>query len=50
MEINVNNILKYAASNDVAILLEIDSLIGNLDILLKNEELYLFNNAKPLPM
>ena len=50
MEINVNNILKYAASNDSAILLEIDSLIGNLDILLKNEELYLFNNAKPLPM
>ncbi|NKF06573.1 DUF4037 domain-containing protein [Clostridium gasigenes] len=50
MEINVNNILKYSASNDVAILLEIDSLIGNLDILLKNEELYLFNNAKTLPM
>jgi hypothetical protein len=43
MEINVNNIFKYAASNDSAILLEIDSLIGNLDTLLKNEGLYLFN-------
>lgn len=50
MEINVNNILKYAASNDLAILLEIDALIGNLDTLLKNEGLYLFNNSKPLPM
>ena len=39
MEINVNNILKYAASNDKAILLEIDLLIDKLDILLKNEGL-----------
>ncbi|MCB2294986.1 DUF4037 domain-containing protein [Clostridium algoriphilum] len=39
MEINVNNILKYTASNNVAILLEIDLLIGKLDILLKNEGL-----------
>jgi hypothetical protein len=35
MEINVNNILNYATSKDSAILLEIDSLIGNLDKLLK---------------
>lgn len=50
MEININNILKYAASNDLAILVEIDSLIRNLDTLLKNEDLYLFNNSKPLSM
>jgi len=37
MEINIDNILKYASLNDSAILLEIDSLIGNLDILMKNE-------------
>lgn len=37
MRINVNNILKYASSNDVAILLEIDLLIAKLDTLLKNE-------------
>lgn len=37
MDKNVNNILKYAASSDVAILLEIDSLIGKLDMLLENQ-------------
>jgi predicted nucleotidyltransferase len=50
MEVNVNNILSYATSKDSAILLEIDSLISNLDTLLKNEGLYLFNSSKPLPM
>ena len=39
MGINVSNILKYAASNDIAILLEIDLLIGKLDTLLKSEGL-----------
>ncbi|MBU3092113.1 DUF4037 domain-containing protein [Clostridium sp. CF011] len=37
MGINVNNILKYSAVNDITILLEIDLLIDKLDILLKNE-------------
>ncbi|MBU3110221.1 nucleotidyltransferase domain-containing protein [Clostridium lacusfryxellense] len=41
MRINVSNILKYTSSNDEAILLEIDLLIGKLDTLLKSEELYL---------
>lgn len=35
MEKNINNILKYATSVDSKILLEIDSLIDNLDALLK---------------
>jgi len=50
METNVNNILKHASLNDSIILSEIDSLIGNLDTLLKHEDLYLFNNAVPLPL
>lgn len=37
MNINVNNILKYSASNDLDILLEIDLLIDKLDTLLENE-------------
>ena len=35
METNINNILKYSTSNDLALLLEIDALVGNLDKLLK---------------
>ena len=50
MERNVNNILKYATSNDSDLLLEIDELIGNLDTLLKNEGLCIFGNSKSIPM
>lgn len=40
MEMNTYNILKFSASNNSAILLEIDSLINNLDTLLKKEGLW----------
>lgn len=40
MEENVNNILKFSASKNSDILLEIDSLVNNLDILLKKEGLW----------
>lgn len=40
MEINTYNILKFSASNNSAILFEIDSLINNLDTLLKKEGLW----------
>lgn len=50
MEKNINNILMYSASNNSELLLEIDELINNLDILLKNERLYSFDNAKTLPV
>lgn len=39
MEQNVSNILKYGAVNNLEILKEIDSLVSNLDILLKKEGL-----------
>lgn len=40
IEMNTYNILKFSASNNSAILLEIDSLINNLDTLLKKEGLW----------
>lgn len=39
MDININNILKLSAANNSDILVEIDSLVKNLDILLKQEGL-----------
>lgn len=43
MEININNILRFSASNDFCILVQIDSLVSSLDILLKNEGLEFFS-------
>ncbi|WP_097027833.1 nucleotidyltransferase domain-containing protein [Clostridium peptidivorans] len=40
MEMNINNILKFSSSNNSSILLEIDSLVNNLDTLLKKEGLW----------
>lgn len=40
MEINVNNILKSSADSDFKILQEIDALVYNLDVLLKEEGLW----------
>lgn len=40
MEMNTYNILKFSASNNSAILLEIDSLVNNLNTLLKKEGLW----------
>lgn len=39
MKINIDNILMYSASNNKAVLSEIDSLVENLDNLLKAEKL-----------
>lgn len=45
MEGNINNILKYSGTNALEILKEIDSLVKNLDELLKEEKLYFFEGG-----
>ncbi|SHI59538.1 protein of unknown function [Clostridium cavendishii DSM 21758] len=49
IEKNIDNILNYSVLKNPKILLELDELIRNLDIFLKDEGLYIFNN-KDLPI